>query len=397
MLRITSLILISILLFQTTSAQQVLTRAEAINLASGNRVNNAPARLELQRQQALVGSARGLEGPELEYEVDPYDPTVLGVLMPVRLPGVYSSRRNLQQERVKLSELLLRLNGAEVARLVQNTYSEVQYLQARVNLLTQQDSLYQAIKTASGRNFEAGQINKLEELFASNEANNVRNELQITEVEWEGQKNALAYLTNRTPEFIVEALTAIPADSAGRVTMDTLGSSIQLQVLEQQIAVSRGALRSEKAELLPQVTAGPLFGIGPPHGEGPKRFGFRLGLSLPVWFAQNNAQLKAARIGVQQAEAERDRELQRLNREYSVALANYRRERRSLTYYSTVANVQADAIIETARRLFEAGETNYIELLRNIITAYGNKSAYLETMRSYNRALIELNYLTANQ
>lgn len=397
MVRITSLIFFFSVSFLFIAAQQpVLTRAEALNMASGNRVNNASVQLELQRQQTLLRSASGLEAPDLEYEVDPYDPTVLGVLVPLRLPTVYKSRTGLQRERIKLSELMLRLNTAEISRLVQNTYSEVQYLQARVQLLQQQDSLYQAVKTAAQRNFEAGQINKLEELFASNEANNVRNDLERTLIELTGQKRALTYILNTRQDYVVEPLQPILLDSTGVTARDSFPASIQSQVLQQQIAVTQGELKNERAELLPQITAGPLFGLDPPHGEGTKRLGFRLGLSVPLWLGQNRSRINAARIGVQQAEAERDRELQRLNREYAVAIYNLRREQQSLTYYSTVANRQADEIIQTARRLFTAGETNYIEMLRNIITAYGNKTAYLETIRNYNQAVIELNYLTAN-
>ncbi|HVK97197.1 MAG TPA: TolC family protein, partial [Flavisolibacter sp.] len=213
MIRTISLILFTNILFQFAAAQQLLTRSEALKMGAQNRVNNAPAQLELQRQQMLLRSANELDNPELEYEIDPYDPMVLGVLVPLRLPSVYSSRRNLQRERIKLSELMLRLNTAEINRLVQNTYSEVQYLQARVILLRQQDSLYQAIKTAAQRNFQAGQINKLEELFATNEANNVRNELEMTEIELNGQKRALMYITNTQPDFVVEPFQPISIDS----------------------------------------------------------------------------------------------------------------------------------------------------------------------------------------
>ncbi|HVK96774.1 MAG TPA: TolC family protein, partial [Flavisolibacter sp.] len=178
--------------------------------------------------------------------------------------------------------------------------------------------------------------------------------------------------------------------------LDNFPSSIQLQVLQQQVSISQSELRNERSELLPQLTAGPLFGLQPPHGEGTKKLGFRFGVSLPLWFGQNRGRITAAQIGVQQAEAERNREIQRLNKEYSITLSNLRREQRSINYYSTIAIRQADEIIETARRLFAAGETNYTEMLRNVLTAYENKSAYLEAIRNYNQAVIEINYLTAN-
>ena len=202
-----------------------------------------PAELSLKQQQQLLKSSAGFDNPELEYEIDPYDPTVLGVIVPLRLPGVYSSRKRLQKERIKLSELFLRLNRNEIYRLVQNTYTEVQFLQARSTLLIQQDSLYQTIKNAAVRSFQAGQINKLEELFASNEANNVNNELKISLSELSAQKRALTYLLNIREDITLDSFEPLSADTLYSDS-DTSLTSLQQQVLQQQIAISQRQLQA---------------------------------------------------------------------------------------------------------------------------------------------------------
>lgn len=382
-------------LTQTVTAQQLITRDQAVALALRNQVNTAPAQLSLLQQQQLLKSAANIDNPDLEYEIDPYDPTVLGVLIPLRLPSVYASRVRLQRQRIRLSELMLKLNEYEISRLVQNTYTEVQYLQARVALLAGQDSLYQSIKTAAQRNFDAGQINKLEELFASNEANNVRNELEVTAIELAGQKQALIYIANIKNEFIVDSLSPLPFDAVALNTNDSLPGSIQRQILQQQVSVSQQQLKAEKAELLPVVTTGPLFGMQNPIDE-PRRLGLRVGVSIPLWLGQNRSRIRAAQTGIQLAEAESARELQRIRADYQTANANLLRFQKSIRYYTTTANPQANAIIETARRLFSAGEMNYIETIRNIIVAFTTKDAYLETIRNYNQAVIELKLLTGN-
>ncbi|MCW3079439.1 TolC family protein [Segetibacter sp.] len=380
----------------TCFSQQLLTRQQAYTLAGANRVNTDAAQLDLLRQQQLLKGSRGFDNPELEFEIDPYDPMVLGVLMPLRLPGVYASRSGLQKERIRLSELMLQLNQYEINRLVQNTYNEVQYLYARVNLLQQQDSLYQSIKTAAKRNFEAGQINKLEELFASNEANNLHNELERTLIELPAQKRALSYILNYRTDFIVDSFRAMTTDPMLLSILDTISNSIRPQILQQQVVVSQKELKAERAELLPQINTGPLFGLQQPHGEGTKRQGWRVSLSMPIWRSQNRARIQAAQTGVQLAEAQRRREIQDLNREYTVAMSQLLREQKSLQYYATVANQQAVDITQTALRLFEAGQVNYIETMRNIITAFQTRVNYLETIRNFNQALTELKYLNGS-
>ena len=383
------------LLFQTAHAQQLVTREQALNFAFGNRINTAPSQLSLLQQQQLLRSATSIDNPELEYEIDPYDPAVLGVLIPLRLPSVYASRRSLQRQRIRLSELLLKLNQYEISRLVQNIYTEVQYQQGKVALLTQQDSLYQSIKTAAQRSFDAGQINKLEQLFASNEANNVRNELEVTTIELAGQKRALTYIANIKDNFTVDLLTPLLYDSVIVSYTDSFPASVQRQILQQQVSVSQQQLKVEKAELLPVITTGPLFGLQNPIDE-PRRLGLRVGVSIPIWFGQNRSRIRAAQTGIQLAEAESARELQRIRSDYQTANANLRRYQKSIQYYTTTANAQANEIIETARRLFLAGETNYIETVRNIIVAYTTKNAYLEAIRNYNQAVVELRLLTGN-
>lgn len=378
---------------QVSSAQRTLTREEAVNLASRNPAFTSPAQLALAQQQQLARGATQLDNPELEYEVDPYDPTSLGVLMPLRAPSVYRNRRTLQRERVRLSELLLRMNQNDISRLVQNTYNEMQFLSARLYLLRQQDSLYQSVKIAAQRNFVAGQINKLEELFAVNEANNVNNEMNQVAIEYAAQQRAMSYILNLTTDYVVDSLAPIKIDSVYTTLTDTLPSNIQQEILRQQVAISRGALQLERAELLPQVTAGPFIGLQPPHGEGEKRLGFRVNLSVPLWFGQNRARIRSAELGVQLAEAERVRELQNYRQEYQTVLGQVIGRYQSVNYYATTATRQADEIITTALRLFQAGQLSYIETLRNIITAFGNKVNYLETIRDYNQAVIQLNYL----
>ena len=79
--------------------------------------------------------------------------------------------------------------------------------------------------------------------------------------------------------------------------------------------------------------------------------------------------------------------------DYRQALSNYQREIQSLNYYNSTALQQAKAIIETSQRLFQGGQLNYIESLRNLQTAFDIFLNHLETHRAYNEAVIQLNYL----
>ena len=77
-----------------------------------------------------------------------------------------------------------------------------------------------------------------------------------------------------------------------------------------------------------------------------------------------------------------------------LAIGNIQKYNESLRYYETTGLKQADDIINTGRRFFESGQTDYINYLRNTNEAYLIKARYLETLRSYNQSIITINYLT---
>ena len=103
--------------------------------------------------------------------------------------------------------------------------------------------------------------------------------------------------------------------------------------------------------------------------------------------------MAAAQSGIEMARAQTELEQQRLTAQYRQALANYSREAQSLAYYKNTALPQATAIMETSQRLFQGGELNYIESLRNLQTAFDIFFDHLSTQRAYNESVINLAYL----
>ncbi|HEV8081239.1 MAG TPA: TolC family protein [Chitinophagaceae bacterium] len=384
------LLILFVFLSVAAISQRLVTYQEAVNLSLQNKINGRPSTLALQQQQQLLKATGGLDNPEVELEQSPYEGLLLGIQQRLRLPGVYANQKALQKERIQLARLMIRLNENEIKRLVRNTFLQLQYLTARSELLTSQDSLYQAIKTAAKRNFDAGQINKLQELFAANEADKVRNELNRNVRDLQTRKIVLGYLTNLNDNFNVEPLSTLSIDSLHVRLSDSTGSTLQQQLLQQQVNIAQQELKVQKGEALPELTAGPLFPLSSDYKQA---IGYRLGISVPLWVGQNRARVNAAKTGIELAEAQRQREMRNISREYQVAYSNLVKEQTSLTYYNTIALDKSKEIIETALRLFAAGQMDYIEALRNIITAFETKVNYLETLRNFNEALIELKFL----
>jgi outer membrane protein, heavy metal efflux system len=387
MIRFISLFLL-LAVCQSLNAQRFLTQDEAVNLAINNQRNLKAVNLTVQQQQQLLRGSASLENPEVFAEVSPYEGAVIGAQQTFSFPGVYRNRKALQSERIRLAQLQLQGSQYELKREVRLSYLQLQYFTERLRLLTYQDSIYQAIKTAAKRFFDAGQINKLEELQATTQADRVRNELVRTQADLSSEIQIFRFFTNYTDSFKTEPISIYAFTPV--TTADTLISNIQQQILQQQIAIGQKQLQVSKSELLPQLQAGVLF---PTTKEYERPIGYQLGITIPIWQRQNRSRVAAAKTGIEIAKAQQEQEQQRLNAQYRQALTNYQRELQSLNYFNNTALPQARAIIETSQRLFNGGELNYIESLRNLQSAFDIFINHLETHRALNEAVIQLNYL----
>lgn len=386
MLRYIPLFFIATLIYQSGQAQRLITKDESVNLAFNNQRNLKAANLAFQQQQQLISGAAGLNNPQIEAEASPYEPIVIGIQQSFSFPGVYRNRKALQNERIRLAQLQLQGSQFELKRAVGLSYFQLQYYIARLSLLTYQDSIYQAIKLASKRFFDAGQINKLEELQATSQADRIRNDLVRAEMDLNAEKLIFMFYTNLTDTFSVEPMETY----AFIFISDTVTNNVQQQILQQQIAINQRQLQLQKSELLPQLTGGLLF---PTTNDYARPIGYQVGVTLPIWRKQNRSRIAAAQTGIEIAKAEQELGQQRLNAQYRRALANYQRELQSLSYFNNTALPQARAIIETAQRLFQGGELNYIESLRNLQSAFEIFNDHLETHRAYNEAVIQIYYL----
>ena len=387
MLRCVCLFFFSLLLIQTVWAQRVLTKDDAVNLALGNQRNLKAANLSVQQQQQLVRGSAGLENPQLQYQLSLYDPGAqAGIQQNISFPSVYRSRKALQNERVRLAQLQLQGSQFDLKRAVLNSYLQLQYFNAKINLLKYQDSIYTAIKTSSKRFFDAGQINKLEELQATTGADAARNNLLRSQTDLESEEQIFRFYTGYGDSVSITSMETY----VFHLTTDTVKSNVQQDILQQQITINQKETSLVKAGLLPELQAGIMF---PTNRNYTQPIGYQFGLTIPLWQKQNRSKVAAAETGIQIAKAQQQLDQQRLTAQYSQSLKAYQREAQSLAYYNSTALPQARAIIETSQRLFQGGELNYIESLRNLQTAFDIFTNHLDTHRAYNEAVINLAYL----
>ena len=370
----------------STKAQQMLTADEVVSSALMHNKIIQFAALDVQLQQQKVKTAAGYSPTFLVAERSPYDLIQAAAEQQFEWPSVYWLRKKAQQERVEVSRKQQQLTLLDITLLIKETYLETQYLSDLLAQVATQDSLYENILLAAMRNFEAGQINKLEEQFTTNQYLLVHNTLIRTQSELTQWKAQLSILMGDSSDFQVQPM----APYVFNPSSNTL-SNVRLEILSQLIKVSEAELKAIRAENLPGLITALSLPLEKPYEN---IIGFRAGVSLPLFSGQNKNRIMAGQTGIELARTQWEAQQQQFEWQLSNALKIYNKEKTTLDYYNFALLANADEIIRTALRFFTAGEVSYIETLRNVANGFETKISYLATLKKYNQAILEYQYLT---
>lgn len=378
----------------TTLAQKTFSETEVVTLVLANSAAIRAADLSIRQNQQLLKGAYTI--PNLDVFTD--SPTggfyTLGINQSFQLPTVYKRQYQLQNQQIGLAQTEKRITENDIRFRVRTLYLALQYAQAVGRQYQLQDSVYDQLRLTAGRQFAAGQIDYLSKTFTESQASEIRNQLGQAKADVQTISRQLQRLFGR-PEPIqaialgrnesTSALTAI--DSA------SLGQNPSLAFFRQTELISQQQIGLERARSLPGILVGY-------YNQGPKetttQLRFRFGLTLPIWLGQYRSRTAAAQTGLQLARQRTAGQAQTLSVDLQQAQGDFAKYQTSLDYYETTGLRQADDIINTARRLFQSGQNDYVSFLRTINDAYAIRLRYVDALRNYNQSLLTITYLTGN-
>ncbi len=373
-------------------AQQPLSETDAVALVLANSPAIRASDLSIRQNQQLLKGAYTI--PNLDVFTD--SPTggfyTIGVNQSFQLPTVYRRQYQLQNQQVGLAQVEKRISENDIRFRVRNLYLALQYAEAVRQQFQRQDSVYAQLQSIANRQLIAGQIDYLSKTFTESQAGEVRNQLMQAQTDVQSLTRQLQRLFGRTEPIQVTALQRNQT-TAALVVADSvaLGQNPTLAFLRQTEVISQQQISVERARSLPGVLVGY-------YNQGPKetttQLRFRFGLTLPVWFGQYRSRTAAAQTGLQLAQQRTASQAQTLAVDLQQARGDFDKFRQSLAYYETTGLRQADDLINTARRLVDNGQTDFVSFLRTTNDAYAIRQRYLDALRNYNQSILTITYLT---
>jgi cobalt-zinc-cadmium resistance protein CzcA len=352
------------------------------------------AQQRIDQQVALKPASFNLATPDLVFEAPTGQELRPGVLQVIDYPGVYTAQSRSQRSRIRLTETEKDITINNLKFRLRSAYNQLQFTLARTRLLQGQDSVYDDLLKVNEIRYRVGQISSLEKINGESQYKRIQYTLKVSRNELRNAKYQFNLLMGRPNDT-----TYIPAEVLKKnsyvfdfTPVDTsyLSNNPLLDYSYRNVVLNKNLLKVERRRRLPGPVLGYLNQGTPDTGLEPR---LRLGVTLPVWQWVFQANVNAAKKGIQIAQTQQQLTAYQLNTEYARAQADFRQFKDNVNYFETVGLAEAAEILRNARESFRLGSITYYQYLQNVELSYTIRQNYLETLKNYNQAVINLIYL----
>lgn len=381
---------------ETSDRPQLLTLQSALDSARTNYPAIQAAQLDVTRQEALKKTAWQLGGTQVftgKEEVGNGQPgvqTVVGVQQQnIDLFGGFS-RAKWREELITLSEVNRDITELQVLERTASAYYHAAFAKSRLEVARRLDTIYQDFEEAARLRYETGETSRLEYLTATGKYRQIQIMARQAADDYHIALTALNRWVTMPDTFQVASLQETDITLAAIADTAQLGNTPLLESFRQEIQVQQARLRSEKADLLPEISA--QYGwqkIGAQSGFN----SWQVGISIPLWFGPQKGEIQAARIQGAIAEKRLTEESLRLQSEYRQLLQQLQKTARTLDYYQSQGLALAEEQLIAARQSYRYGEIDYTDFIQLTDDALRAQTTYLETLNDYYQTQNDIRFL----
>lgn len=369
--------------------------------------NNLVIKNEKQRvnaAQVLVKSANEIPALNIVGEYgqlnSAFNDNRIGVTQNISFPFLNAQKKSWYQAQTELAQLNYKSSENEVKRAITQNFYDLIYALEREKVLLQSDSIYNQFLEKAKLRLKLGETNHLEKNGA---------ELAVAKITADLKKNQeLIYQLQLQMQYLIQSKEILmPNYSSVKIEnqsySDFVSNHLQLQMIEKEKRANEAAIKVEKAALIPEITVGyysmTMQGMGADdvlYGSGTRFQSFQLNLGIPIFNGANKARREAYKIN--STILSNQSELQKKLVENTWQSFENKRNNDLLVLKNYEENVLpgATSMISTANNQIFKGEINFMEWSWIMNQALESRLDYLEKVKSYNDAIIQVLYQTTN-
>ncbi len=300
------------------------------------------------------------------------------------------AKSSLNTSRIAAEKERLEVTKLQTALAVYQAYYDAVNAREQRKLALQMDSIYGDFLRAAKLRYETEATTRLELLAAEGQYGAVVAQKIEAENNYRKALNVLNRWILEEFPFDVEPVSGLFAGEGAWKRQPEDHPLMRLARLETR--TSESLWRTEKAAFLPKLNAS--YGWQEVAGQS-GFYSWNLGLSVPLFFWNQGAKTKAAKIGVAMA---KERSLQQendLKTEMRATQNDYDRLSATVKLYRNQLLPLAMEQIAAANLSYREGEIDYVSFIQNLNNAKEVQREYLDRLREYNATVIRLRYLTA--
>ncbi|MFC0426915.1 CusA/CzcA family heavy metal efflux RND transporter [Chryseobacterium scophthalmum] len=416
----TAILLLGFLCFSSTLKAQVssgtntrvLTLQQSIDEAVKNNNSIRIAEYNINVQKALKKGSVTIPKTELSYTQGVVsNPTIndnlINVTQRFDFPTLYSNQSKLAQEKIISTEKYKAVSENELIENVKLAYLQYQYVLEKGKLIAALDSIYSNLSKASDARYRTGESTNLEKMTSSVQLKQIQNELEKNNADVKIAKQQLQTLLNTTDDISIAETNLTAKELLLTIENFSANNNPIIGYLQQEVNVSQQEIQVEKSKMLPEIILGysaqtykgmqTINGIDRTY-TGKDRFSFfQIGIGIPLFPGGYKSKINAAKINREIAATQVELNKTNLNGQLKELEQQYAKLQNELNYYQQQALPQANLIISNSEKSFKSGEVSYAQHLQNLTLANNIRTAYVESLYNFNKAIIAIETLSGNK
>jgi heavy metal efflux system protein len=379
------------------SNPQSLTPEICIQKAIENNQNIKLSKLEIANNQILIGTARELSKTNIDVQygrtqVYTGNDVTFSFGQNFALPSLYQANENLLKGNILTAEKRANYTKNQLIAEVKSVYYQWLNNAQIIKILVQQDSLYTTAFRAASVRYKTGESNLLEKVSSETRLREIQNRIQVHQADAKVLIEQMKFLINTTENIILDS--TISNRKSLIINELNILSNPFLDILKQQNEVSKLQTNLEKERLKPDFRIGIINqSIEQNYNQNVVQFG----VNVPIFKKAQQARISSAKINEQISNQQVQLAESQLENQLNTLKIQYEKSKNSLEYYEKSALPQADLIIRTATKSYQAGEIEYVEFAQNITQAWQIKEAYLSELQGFNQIIINIETIIGNE
>jgi len=313
--------------------------------------------------------------------------STFGISQNFAFPTIYKTRKELQKNKVALSNTNYEIKKREIEKNLTLAYYKYLFLYEKLQIFKQLDSLYSKFAKNASRKFELGESNYLEKITAKAKQRELAMQFATVKKDLEIAKTQIASILQVDLKFELKT-DSIQAIEIEEKSITTLPSYNWYKHKKDAVILQT---KLEKQSLLPDINLAYQYGKNSFYDGYIATY--QIGLNIPIFFKSQKKKIQANKI----LESIVDEEKQNFEWNITNKLKQYQLEiekrKKRLNYYKSEGIELSKAIISTANKSFKQGEIDFFQYIQSLDNAFQIQLQYLDNLNQYNKQVIQYNYI----